>query len=41
MNGVVKTYHLRGRKSHLSRNELKQLTTETAESVRTSVVADL
>jgi hypothetical protein len=30
MNGVVKTYHLRGHKSKLSRNDLKRLTTETS-----------
>lgn len=28
MNGVVKTYHVRGIKSNLDRNEVKKLTTD-------------
>ncbi len=28
MNGMVKTYHIRGHKYKTDRNELKQLTTE-------------
>jgi hypothetical protein len=28
MNGVVKTYHIRGIKSKTDRNQLKQLTTD-------------
>jgi hypothetical protein len=38
MNGVVKTYHLRGHKSLVNRNDRKRLTTETADA---PVVADL